>query len=87
MSEDAGERAPAPPATRRLEDTSAGCRERAAASLVSAAGMDTANGKTRLEASAATWTSRADLLQRLERLNKTRNGSSSLDGEAAAATD
>ena len=51
---------------RRPEDTSSGCRDRAAASVIAAAAMDTVNGRTRLEASAATWTVRADLLERLE---------------------
>lgn len=55
------------PLQKKVEDTSTGCRDRAAASLVAAAAMDTLNGKARLEASAATWTARADLLLRLER--------------------
>ncbi len=67
------------PQSRRVEDTAAGCRDRAAASLAEAAGMDTVNGKTRLEASAATWTSRADLLQRLEHLHEARRTAASLD--------
>lgn len=51
---------------KKLEDTSAGCRGRAADSLAAAAAMDTRNGRVRMETSAATWTARAELLQRLE---------------------
>ena len=47
-------------------DTADGCRERAASDSVEAAAMDTANGRLKLEHSAASWTARADLLQRLE---------------------
>ncbi|MBA2770992.1 MAG: hypothetical protein H0U34_03095 [Sphingomonas sp.] len=65
----------ATPHMRRVEDTSAGCRDRAAASLIAAAAMDTVNGKSRLEASAATWTTRADLLERLEQLHEARRTS------------
>jgi hypothetical protein len=62
-----GEAAPPIPASlKRTEDTSSGCRGRAAASLVAAAAMDTENGRLRLQASADSWTARADLLQRLE---------------------
>ena len=57
---------PGRPLQKKPEDTSAGCRGRAADSLVAAAAMDTLNGRVRMEASAATWTARADLLQRLE---------------------
>ncbi|MBA3527116.1 MAG: hypothetical protein H0T82_09385 [Sphingomonas sp.] len=78
---DAEQGEPTTPHTRRVEDTSAGCRDRAAASLAAAADMDTANAKVRLEASAATWTSRADLLQRLEKLHEARQASPSLTGE------
>jgi hypothetical protein len=47
-------------------DTVAGCRERAEASLASAALTGSANGRRRLESSAASWTSRADLIQRID---------------------
>lgn len=83
MSEDTPDQ-PATPQARRVEDTAAGCRDRAAASLEAAAAMDTVNGKTRLEASAATWTSRADLLQRLEHLHESRRASASTDESPAA---
>ena len=57
---------------RRSEGTSLGCRDRASASLVAAAAMDTANGRSRQEASAATWTVRADMLERLEQRQQAR---------------
>ena len=47
-------------------DTVDGCRERAAFDLVAAAEMETANGRLKHEHSAASWTTRADLLQRLD---------------------
>jgi hypothetical protein len=47
-------------------DTVAGCRERAEASLASAALTGSANGRRRLESSAASWTSRADLIERID---------------------
>ncbi len=48
-----------------VQDTVAGCRELAAADLARAALMDTANGRRRLEWSAQSWTSRAELIQRM----------------------
>ncbi len=51
---------------RAVHDSVAGCRELAAADLVRAALMDTVNGRRRLESSASSWTSRADLIQRLD---------------------
>ncbi len=75
---------PATPQARRVEDTAAGCRDRAAASLEAAAAMDTVNGKTRMEASAATWTSRADLLQRLEHLHEARKTAGAIDSAEPA---
>lgn len=50
----------------RSEATALGCRDRAAASLVAASAMDTANGRSRQEASAATWAARADMIDKLE---------------------
>lgn len=47
-------------------DTAVGCRERAAADLLASAAMSTRNGRQRLETSAASWTARAELLQRDE---------------------
>jgi hypothetical protein len=51
---------------RRPEDTAAGCRGLAAASMAQAALAPIANGRSRYEHSAATWTKRADLLARIE---------------------
>lgn len=48
------------------QDTVAGCREFAAADLARASLMDTENGRRRLETSALSWTSRAQLIQRLD---------------------
>ncbi len=50
---------------RLSHDTAAGCHAMAAADIVRAAGMDTAMGRAKLEHSAASWTSRGDMLQRL----------------------
>jgi hypothetical protein len=47
-------------------DTAAGCRDRAAADLLAAATMTTRNGQLRMESSAACWSARADLLQRMD---------------------
>jgi hypothetical protein len=49
-----------------VQDTVIGCRELAAADLARASLMDTANGRRRLESSALSWTSRAELIQRLD---------------------
>lgn len=57
---------------RQPQDTEAGCRERAAANLAQAATMDTAHGRGRLEHSAASWTTRADLLHRLDESSEAR---------------
>ena len=45
------------------EETVSGCRGLAEADLARAALADTANGRGRLEASAASWNSRADMIQ------------------------
>jgi hypothetical protein len=47
-------------------DTAEGCRDRATADLLQAQTMNTANGRQVLEKSAASWTTRAELLQRIE---------------------
>ena len=47
-------------------ETAEACRERAAADITASGEMITANQKLRLEASAASWTSRASMLQRVE---------------------
>jgi hypothetical protein len=49
---------------RRAEDTVAGCHSLAAADIARASLMDTINGRRRLEASASSWTMRAQLIQR-----------------------
>ena len=51
---------------RRKEDTAAGCRELAAASLCLVLPTGTLNEQHRFEHSAVMWTARADLLARLE---------------------
>jgi hypothetical protein len=53
-------------AKKGASDTVEGCRERAAADLASASGMDTANGRLRFEHSAAAWAVRADLIAGLD---------------------
>jgi hypothetical protein len=60
------------------EDTATGCRSRAEADLLAAVTMLTANGRARLEASAASWTVRADLLQHLDDKFAARNAAESL---------
>ncbi len=49
-----------------VQDTAAGCREQAAADLLRASLMETANGRRRLESSASSWMSRAQMLQDLD---------------------
>ena len=48
------------------QDTSAGCFTLAEADLARATGMNTAHGRDKYSSSAAAWTSRAELLKRLE---------------------
>jgi hypothetical protein len=48
------------------QDTERGCREFAAADLASAGALRDGWPRARMEHSAAAWTTRADLLQRLE---------------------
>lgn len=49
-----------------VQDTAAGCLGLAAADLARASLMDTANGRRRLEFSASSWTSRAQLIQHMD---------------------
>ncbi len=49
-----------------VHDTAIGCHGLAAADLERASLMDTVNGRLRLERSASAWTSRAQLIQRLD---------------------
>lgn len=60
---------PARPQARTLkqpQDTVAGCRGRAEADLLASVAKSTANERRRLETSAACWTARAAMLQRLD---------------------
>jgi len=57
---------------RRAEDTGAGCRANAAADLARASAPGGDYMRQRLEHSAAVWTERAGLLERLERNFKRR---------------
>lgn len=48
------------------QDTVAGCRDRAEADLLASVALSTANERRRLETSAASWSARAEMLQRLD---------------------
>ena len=52
--------------TKAPQDTAVGCRSRAEVDLLASVTMAIANERIRLETSAASWTARANLLQRLE---------------------
>jgi hypothetical protein len=55
-------------------ETAEGCRDRAEADLLESVTMSTANGRRVLESSAASWTARAEMLQRIETgIEKRRN--------------
>ena len=77
-----------PGATQKaVHDSAAGCRELAAADLVRASLMDTANGRRRLESSALSWTSRAELIEGMDASFEARNAIARAewqDGEAAS---
>ena len=81
----------AQPAQQRSKDgrdTADGCRDRAAADLLQSETMNTANGRKVLETSAASWTQRAELLQRIETGIEARGNSPAAnrdDGESARA--
>jgi hypothetical protein len=64
------------------QDTANGCRARATADLLAAVTMTTQNARLRLESSAASWTLRADLLDRLEDSFAQRQQSSALRQES-----
>ena len=51
---------------KEARDTAAGCRDRAAADLLQSVSMLVANERRRMEVSAASWTVRAELLDRIE---------------------
>lgn len=57
---------------KRAEDTGLGCRAKAAADLVRAGAPGGDFMRLRLEHSAAVWTERADLLERLEEQSRQR---------------
>jgi hypothetical protein len=52
---------------KRAEDTAAGCRANAAADTLRASAPGVDHVRMRMEHSAAAWTARADLLERLEK--------------------
>ena len=54
------------PLLKQRRDTAEGCRDRATADLREAVTMATAHSRQMLERSAASWTARADLLERIE---------------------
>ncbi|HVM37460.1 MAG TPA: hypothetical protein VM265_03610 [Sphingomicrobium sp.] len=86
--EDASEATTPPRAvTRRREDTSLGCREMAADDRVRADATDTAHMRLRMESSADAWTTRADMLQRLERSHDARAAANAATAAADAAED
>ena len=67
----------ASPKTSIKRDTSEACRERASADLLMSVTMLTANQRLILERSAASWSLRADLLDRVEATARKRHDSSS----------
>jgi hypothetical protein len=74
-------------ATKRPEDTFAGCEALAASDLARAAMMDTANGSLKFRQSAASWQQRAELLQRLETSFKKRKALDKAEWERAEAAE
>lgn len=64
----------ASPKTRAKRDTADNCRERASADLLRSLTMLTANERMILERSAASWTERAVLLERVEGTMRHRDG-------------
>jgi hypothetical protein len=54
------------PLLKERRDTAGGCRDRATADLLEAVTMATAHSRQMLERSAASWTKRAELLQRMD---------------------
>lgn len=65
-------------------DTATGCRDRASADLLQALAASTANGRRVLESSAASWTTRAQLLQRIETGIEARRDAADAAGAADA---
>src|SRR3954449_10541011 len=60
------------PLLKQRRDTAEGCRDRATADLLQAVTMATVHGRQMLERSAASWNTRAELLQRIETSIETR---------------
>lgn len=52
--------------SKQPQDTVAGCRDRAEADQLASVVVATANERVRLETSAASWSARANMLQRLD---------------------
>ena len=67
-----------PRSPRQPGDTAEGCRNRAAADLLAAAAMSTRNGTLRMEASSASWSARAEMLQRIDNSYEARMKSEAL---------
>ena len=61
-------------------DTIAGCRTRAEADLLASVAMVVANERLRMERSAASWTARAELLERNHERLVTRMGKADVSG-------
>lgn len=70
----------ASPKMRGNRDTADRCRERASADLLKSVTMLTANERMILERSAASWSERAQLLDRVEGARVTLQASSAADG-------
>jgi hypothetical protein len=79
--------APAPDGARRRprkpEDTAAGCRAFAAADLARAAASAQERMRGQMEHSAAAWTARADMLERLDRTSRRRSLQAASPGRPA----
>jgi hypothetical protein len=60
------------PLLKQRRDTAAGCRDRATADLLEAVTMATPHSRRMLERSAASWTARAEMLQRIDESVATR---------------
>lgn len=83
---------PAPAAARVARDkdareTAEGCRDRATADLTRALATGTVNGRQVFEKSAATWTRRADMLQRIESGIEARLNAPALQGADVELTE
>jgi predicted RNA polymerase sigma factor len=68
--------------SKRPQDTVAGCRGRAEADLLASLVMAIPNERRRLETSAASWSARADMLQRLDDNHEARKAKVARSGAA-----